>query len=190
MGRRGGERLYPLPDKHLPQGKHRIGPGGQMQGREQQNHRGRGGNIAVIEIQHIGNIEEMEGRQAKEGTEQPAVPGAGGAEQQEEQRRKQVALVHFRGEEVHRQHDDAGHGKKSPFSSTLPVKYPGENHREHCCPKGQQRRHPQRNRRNVVPVQTQKPIEVIGVDREVIVIGHSQQVSSRQPTEIPALCVG
>ena len=31
VGRRGGERLYPLPDKHLPQGKHRIGPGGQVQ---------------------------------------------------------------------------------------------------------------------------------------------------------------
>ena len=132
----------------------------------------------------------MEGRQAKEGAEQPAVPGAGGAEQQEKKRREQVALVHFGGEEVHRQHDDAGHGKKGSLLPALPVQDPGKAHGQHRRSRRQHPGDPSGQGVHGIPVQAQKPIEVIGVDGEVIVVAHGVHILLDEPTEIPALGIG
>ena len=65
---------------------------------------GRGGNIGVIEVQHIGNVQKMHRGYAREQEQEALFLCENVGEQQAQEHGEQITLVHFDAENVDREH--------------------------------------------------------------------------------------
>ena len=78
---------------------------------EEQDLNGRGGNVGVIEVQHIGNVQKMHRGCAREQEQEALFLCENVGEQQAQEHGEQITLVHFDAENVDREHQNGGAGE-------------------------------------------------------------------------------